>query len=314
MVDMVPMSRLVLGPVLRHVGTQDATVWVETDSPCAVEVLGCSERTWTVAGHHYALVMRRGPAARHQHAVRGPAGRRAGLAAGGLDPPAVADPHAGRRTAAADRVRVLPLRHPGRGADDQRLRRRRPRRLRPADAGQPGAGLAGCAGDAGRPGLRRRDLRGDAATDPRAAGHHRPAPRTRWPTSRSTPGCTPSRGRDPEVRWLMSTRAELDDLRRPRRARRLEHLASPGAQDMQATVWWEERIIGGLSSYWVYQHLGNLSRASWPRTTLYQQVRGARRRRRAAAARVRRGRRPRGRRAQGRPLVLRRDLGRYGCW
>src|SRR5689334_1655717 len=52
----VPMSRLVLGPLLRHVGTEDATVWVETDSPCTVEVLGCRERTWTVAGHHYALV------------------------------------------------------------------------------------------------------------------------------------------------------------------------------------------------------------------------------------------------------------------
>ena len=50
------MSRLVLGPLLRHVGTEDATVWVETDSPCTVEVLGCRERTWTVAGHHYALV------------------------------------------------------------------------------------------------------------------------------------------------------------------------------------------------------------------------------------------------------------------
>ena len=31
-------------------------MWVETDSPCTVEVLGCTERTWTVAGHHYALV------------------------------------------------------------------------------------------------------------------------------------------------------------------------------------------------------------------------------------------------------------------
>jgi hypothetical protein len=50
------MSGLVLGPLLRHVGTQDATVWVETDAPCTVEVLGCREQTWTVAGHHYALV------------------------------------------------------------------------------------------------------------------------------------------------------------------------------------------------------------------------------------------------------------------
>ena len=31
--------------------------------------------------------------------------------------------------------------------------------------------------------------------------------------------------------------------------------------DMQATTWWEERITGALMSYWVYQHLGNLSPA-----------------------------------------------------
>jgi hypothetical protein len=29
---------------------------VETDAPCEVEVLGHGERTFTVAGHHYALV------------------------------------------------------------------------------------------------------------------------------------------------------------------------------------------------------------------------------------------------------------------
>jgi hypothetical protein len=29
--------------------------------------------------------------------------------------------------------------------------------------------------------------------------------------------------------------------------------------DMQATEWWEQRITAALMSYWVYQHLGNLS-------------------------------------------------------
>ena len=50
------MPALVLGPLLRHVGETDATVWVETDSRCTVEVLGHQEDTWEVAGHHYALV------------------------------------------------------------------------------------------------------------------------------------------------------------------------------------------------------------------------------------------------------------------
>lgn len=30
-------------------------------------------------------------------------------------------------------------------------------------------------------------------------------------------------------------------------------------RDMEATSWWHERIVAALASYWVYQHLGNLS-------------------------------------------------------
>ena len=48
---------LVLGPLLRHVDPVSATVWVETDRPCTVEVLGRSARTFQVSGHHYALVL-----------------------------------------------------------------------------------------------------------------------------------------------------------------------------------------------------------------------------------------------------------------
>src|SRR3954454_9777525 len=51
------MPSLVLGPLLRHVGEHDATVWVETDAPCTVEGLGHRADTFHVAGHHYALVL-----------------------------------------------------------------------------------------------------------------------------------------------------------------------------------------------------------------------------------------------------------------
>ncbi len=50
------MPELVIGPLLRHVGETGANIWVETDSPCEVEVLGHRARTFGVAGHHYALV------------------------------------------------------------------------------------------------------------------------------------------------------------------------------------------------------------------------------------------------------------------
>jgi phosphodiesterase/alkaline phosphatase D-like protein len=47
---------LVLGPVLRHVGDTTAAVWVQVERRATVTVLGCSARTFEVAGHHYALV------------------------------------------------------------------------------------------------------------------------------------------------------------------------------------------------------------------------------------------------------------------
>jgi hypothetical protein len=50
------VTDLILGPLLRHVGPTDATVWVETDAACEVEVLGCSSPTFRVGDHHYALI------------------------------------------------------------------------------------------------------------------------------------------------------------------------------------------------------------------------------------------------------------------
>ena len=51
------MARLVLGPILRYVGTTTATVWVEIDASAVVEVLGHQAETFHVLGHHYGLVL-----------------------------------------------------------------------------------------------------------------------------------------------------------------------------------------------------------------------------------------------------------------
>ena len=48
---------LVLGPLLRYAGSETATFWVETSEPCEVEVLGRRAQTFTVEGHHFALVL-----------------------------------------------------------------------------------------------------------------------------------------------------------------------------------------------------------------------------------------------------------------
>ena len=47
---------LLLGPLLRYVGPTEATIWVETDAACEVEVLDHRTRTFCIAGHHFALV------------------------------------------------------------------------------------------------------------------------------------------------------------------------------------------------------------------------------------------------------------------
>ena len=47
---------LVLGPMLRWVGETAATVWVETAQPGVVSVLDYSASTFTIKGKHYALV------------------------------------------------------------------------------------------------------------------------------------------------------------------------------------------------------------------------------------------------------------------
>src|SRR4028119_1981899 len=66
---------LVLGPLLRYAGETDATLWVETDAPCTVEVTadGLPHRspTFSVEGHHYALVRLTGlqPASSYEYAI-----------------------------------------------------------------------------------------------------------------------------------------------------------------------------------------------------------------------------------------------------
>src|SRR5215210_260121 len=62
-------ASLLLGPMLRYVGEDEAVIWVETDGACEVELLGSSERTFQVDGHHYALVHVEGlePGTRHRY-------------------------------------------------------------------------------------------------------------------------------------------------------------------------------------------------------------------------------------------------------
>ncbi len=65
---------------------------------------------------------------------------------------------------------------------------------------------------------------------------------------------------EPSNRWLLSTLPSamiFDD----HDIRDDWNTSWTWRQQMAETSWWHERIVGGLASYWIYQHLGNLSPA-----------------------------------------------------
>ena len=119
------MGGLVLGPLLRHVDETTACIWVETEDAGVVTVSAgehrAEARTFAVHGHHYALVCVEGlaPGTQDPYTVSVDGEQvwpRAGLAV-----PAVADPDARPRQAAAAGVRLLPhLGHPRRGRQQAR--------------------------------------------------------------------------------------------------------------------------------------------------------------------------------------------------
>ncbi|MGL4175982.1 MAG: alkaline phosphatase D family protein [Dermatophilaceae bacterium] len=43
-------------------------------------------------------------------------------------------------------------------------------------------------------------------------------------------------------------------------------------EEIRRTTWWQERIVAGLGSYWVHQHLGNLAPADLAEEEVWQQV------------------------------------------
>ena len=77
--------------------------------------------------------------------------------------------------------------------------------------------------------------------------------------------------RDPEIRWLLSTvpsvmifddHEVIDDW----------NISASWRADMRGLDWWAERIGSGLASYWIYQHLGNLSPDEITEDPLYAKV------------------------------------------
>ncbi|MEU8918151.1 alkaline phosphatase D family protein [Streptomyces nigrescens] len=271
------MAGLRLGPLLRYVDADSATVWVETDRPCVVHVrcddgAAGAQHTWQVAGHHYALV----PVT--------------GLTPGSETPYRVL----------LDDAEVWPL-------PDSRFPASAIRTL-PASAQEPLHFAFGSCRWSATPSNAAHDPVGPDALDTLAAtlaagsGRQRPdvllllgdqvyADQTSEATAQVLAGRRDlteppwkqvadyeeytylyyESWLDPEVRWLLSTVPScmifddhdvIDDW----------NTSASWLARMRATPWWRERILGGLMSYWVHQHLGNLSPAELAADELYAQV------------------------------------------
>ena len=79
---------------------------------------------------------------------------------------------------------------------------------------------------------------------------------------------------DPVIRWLLSTVSTSmifddhdvhDDW----------NISRSWVSDMRGKKWWHDRITGGFMSYWIYQHLGNLSPAELAEDDTFQVVTSA---------------------------------------
>jgi hypothetical protein len=268
---------LVLGPLLRWVGKTEATVWVETDGPCEVEVLGSTARTFCVEDHHYALVHVDGlePGEVREYGVALD-GEPAWPEPGSPYPPSVirslaegepfdiafgscrlSAPHEPPYTLTKDE-------HPdGRETDAlialvEQIRHRDPRE-RPRLLVLLGDQVyADSASPAVREFIRRRrDVSRPPGEEVADFEEYTRLYYEAWS--------------DPPIRWLLSTVPSAmvfddhdvhDDW----------NTSEAWVREMRAQPWWDERIAGAFMSYWLYQHLGNLAPVELAEDELWQRV------------------------------------------
>jgi hypothetical protein len=278
-------ARLVLGPLLRYVGDDEATVWVETDRACTVEVLGCSSPTFCVAGHHYGFVCVSGlesgacvpyevhldgercwpladsPFPESVIRTRTP-GEPVHLAFGSCR---VTLPHEPPYTLSKDRD--------DRGREvDALLALVERMRTQPPHEWPDALLLLGdqIYADQVSPQTERlieeRRGSGDASADYPPQGDVADFEEYTWLYREAWS--------DPATRWLLSTVSSAmifddhdvhDDW----------NTSWEWVREIRTVPWWHERIVGAYMSYWIYQHLGNLSPAELAENAALAHVREA---------------------------------------
>jgi hypothetical protein len=248
---------LVLGPLLRYVDDTSATIWVETDSPCQVSVLDVQTPTFTVHGHHYAMI------------------DVTGLAPGSSTPyevhlngekrwPPAEQVHPPSRIRTIDPTRRLRLlfgscrtsvphddeSNQTHGLDVLRAVAHRMAAL-PEEEWPDLLLMLGdqVYADAPSPEVhelikRRRSVDEPPGDELADFEEYTYLYRLAWS--------------DPTNRWLLSTVPSMmifddHDIRDD------WNTSQVWRAQMAALPWWRQRIVGGLGSYWIYQHAGNLS-------------------------------------------------------
>jgi phosphodiesterase/alkaline phosphatase D-like protein len=260
------VSRLVLGPLVRYVDDTSATIWVEVASAGTVTVVAgdreATARTFAAHGHHYALVeledLAPGRHHRYRVAVDGepvwppddvayPPSVIATLQPGkplrmafGSCRVSVDHDEAGNRDFGVDALRSYALHMAGitetRSEDDERWPDLVLFLGDQVYADETSAAMQEFI-------AARRDIHEGPGEELKDFEEYAHLYKLAWS--------------DPANRWLLSTLPSamiFDD----HDIRDDWNTSWTWRREMEATSWWHDRIVGGLASYWVYQHLGNL--------------------------------------------------------
>jgi hypothetical protein len=257
------MTQIVVGPLLRHVGPDAAAVWVETDQPCEVRVLDATARTFTVHGHHYALVqiedLAPGSDTEYEVALDG----ETVWPVPGSPPSRIRMPEPGREQRITfGSCRVAPGVEEVNGPDVLGAYARR------LAAGHEWPDLLLMVGDQvyadeTSPQMQefikgRRDTDEPPGLEIADYEEYTRLYQLAWTD-------------DDLVRWLLSSVPTLmifddHDIRDD------WNTSEAWLREIRAQPWWHRRITGGLGAYWVYQHLGNMSADKRDKDPLYRAV------------------------------------------
>jgi hypothetical protein len=270
-----PTPQLVLGPLLRYVGTTTATVWVETDAPAVVEVLGHRASTFNVLGHHYALVLieelEPGSINRYEVLLNG---RTVWPQEDGRPVPAIHTREGERQSRlvfGSCRVGApesppythAPSEHrKGLGVDALWAYSRR---LQEGAASWPDGLLL--MGDQ----VYADDVPPETAAFIRERRNVDEPPGEEIADFEEYTRLYRESWSDPDIRWLLSTVPSAmifddhdvsDDW----------NISQSWVDEKRSLSWWDERITGAFMAYWIYQHLGNLSPPELAEETMFDLV------------------------------------------